>query len=211
MTSNNEIERRGMMFVLSSPSGAGKSTISRAMLERHDSLIMSVSATTRQPRPGEVEGTDYYFIDKAEFDRMVADGEMLEHAQVFDNFYGTPKAPVEAALSVGMDVMFDVDWQGTQQLGGNAKGDLVSVFILPPSMTELERRLTERAQDSAEVVKKRMAKAADEMSHYREYDYIVLNDDLEESIAKVQTILAAERLKRDRQIGLHAIIADMCD
>ncbi len=210
MTSNNEIERRGIMFVLSSPSGAGKSTISRAMLERHDSLIMSVSATTRQPRPGEVEGTDYYFIDKAEFDRMVADGEMLEHAQVFDNFYGTPKAPVEAALSVGMDVMFDVDWQGTQQLGGNAKGDLVSVFILPPSMAELERRLTERAQDSAEVVKKRMAKAADEMSHYREYDYIILNDDLEESIAKVQTILAAERLKRDRQIGLHAIIADMC-
>ena len=210
MTKNNNFDRRGLMLVLSSPSGAGKSTISRALMERDDNLTMSVSATTRAPRPGEVDGKDYFFIDKPIFDEMVRDGKMLEHARVFDNYYGTPKEPVEAALAAGRDVMFDVDWQGTQQLAENAEKDLVRVFILPPSMEELERRLYNRAQDSEEVVTKRMAEANSEMSHYPEYDYIIVNINIEESIERVEAILAAERLKLIRQIGVHDFIADMC-
>ncbi len=210
MTNSKDLDRRGLMLVLSSPSGAGKSTISRALMDRDDNLIMSVSATTREARPGEVNGVDYFFIDKPTFDEMVRDGKMLEHARVFENYYGTPREPVETALASGRDVMFDVDWQGTQQLAENAAKDLVRVFILPPSMEELERRLYNRAQDSAEVVKKRMAEANSEMSHYPEYDYIVVNTDIDASIARVEAILAAERLKLERQIGVHDFIADMC-
>ncbi len=210
MNTNATLKRRGLMIVLSSPSGAGKSTISRALLERDDNLAMSVSATTREPRSGEVEGVDYFFKDKTSFDEMVQGGQMLEHARVFENYYGTPREPVEAALSEGRDVMFDVDWQGTQQLAGNALKDLVRVFILPPSMEELERRLHTRAQDSEEVVKKRMAEAASEMSHYLEYDYIIVNADIEESVSKVEAILTAERQKRERLIGMHDFISEIC-
>lgn len=190
------------MLVLSSPSGAGKSTISRALLEKHPDLTMSVSATTRPMRLGEVEGKDYYFIDKAKFEDMVADGDFLEHAQVFDNYYGTPRPPVVKALEQGKDVLFDVDWQGTQQLRQNARDDLVSIFILPPSVEELERRLYTRAQDPADVVKKRMAKATSEMSHWAEYDYIIINEAIEHSVREAEAILSAERLKLMRQIGM---------
>ncbi len=200
------IQRRGLMLVLSSPSGAGKTTISRALLKREPNLTMSVSATTRPKRPGETAGVDYTFIDPTEFNLMVNRREMLEHAQVFGNYYGTPRKPVEDALAAGKDVLFDIDWQGTQQLAQNARGDLVSIFILPPSTKELERRLKTRAQDSAEVVAKRMSRAAEEISHYREYDYIIVNDIIEESVAAVQSILAAERLKRDRQVGLDDLV-----
>ncbi len=196
------LRRRGLMLVLSSPSGAGKSSISRALLAKDNNIIMSVSYTTRPPRPGEVDGRDYHFVTSVHFDEVVAENGMLEHARVFDHNYGTPRAPVEAALGTGRDVLFDIDWQGTQQLAQNARSDLVSVFVLPPSMAELERRLRSRAQDSEEVVRRRMAKAGDEMSHYREYDYIVVNHDLDQSVAHVQGILGAERLKRDRQLGL---------
>jgi len=196
------IHRRGLMLVLSSPSGAGKTTISRALLEREPNLTMSISATTRPKRPGETAGVDYIFVDPTEFNLMVNRQELLEHARVFENYYGTPKEPVEAALAAGKDVLFDIDWQGTQQLSENAREDLVTVFILPPSTQELERRLNARAQDPAEVVAKRMARAADEMSHYPEYQYVIVNQDIEESVAAVRAILTAERLKRDRQIGL---------
>ena len=196
------ISRRGLMLVLSSPSGAGKSTISRALLEKHPDLTMSVSATTRPMRPGEVEGKDYFFIDTQKFESMVADGEFLEHAKVFDNYYGTPRGPVEAALKSGKDVLFDVDWQGTQQLRQNARDDLASIFILPPSVEELERRLYARAQDPAEVVQRRMAKATSEMSHWAEYDYIIVNEDIPVSVSEAEAILAAERLKRERRVGL---------
>jgi guanylate kinase len=196
------IRRRGLMLVLSSPSGAGKSTISRALLERHPDLVISVSATTRPPRPGEVDGRDYFFIDQAKFDAMVAADELLEHATVFDHSYGTPRAPVEAALNAGRDVLFDVDWQGTQQLKQNARDDLVSIFILPPSIEELERRLYTRAQDSEEVVRRRMAKATSEMSHWAEYDYIIVNEMIDDSVAQAEAILSAERLKRERRVGL---------
>lgn len=199
--------RRGLMLVLSSPSGAGKSTISRALLEGDAGLTMSVSVTTRPPRPGEVEGVHYRFVDRASFERMVVDGQLLEHATVFDHGYGTPRGPVEEALSQGRDVLFDVDWQGTQQLRQAARADLVSVFILPPSRAELERRLRGRAQDSEEVVHRRMATAADEMSHWAEYDYVVVNRAIEKSVVKVAAILAAERLRRDRQIGLDRFVA----
>ena len=205
-----EIKRRGLMLVLSSPSGAGKSTIARAILERDDALTMSVSATTRPPRPGEVDGKDYFFLDGAKFERMVADRQLLEHATVFDNRYGTPREPVEAALADGRDVLFDVDWQGTQQLKQNARADLVSIFILPPSHEELERRLHTRAQDTDEVVRRRMAKAADEMSHWAEYDYVIVNREVDESVAAVESILAAERLRRDRQTGLHDFVGAIC-
>jgi guanylate kinase len=197
-----EISRRGLMLVLSSPSGAGKTTISRALLKRDRNLTMSVSVTTRMKRPGEVEGQDYFFIDNTEFNLMVNRGELLEYAKVFGNYYGTPKGPVEKALGSGRDVLFDIDWQGTQQLKASARADLVSVFILPPSTAELEKRLRTRAQDSAKVVAERMAKAADEMSHWAEYDYIIVNRDVTESVARVDAILAAERLRRDRQVGL---------
>ncbi len=190
------------MLVLSSPSGAGKSTISRALLEKHPDLTMSVSATTRPMRPGEIEGKDYYFIDTETFEDMVRKGQFLEHAKVFDNYYGTPRAPVEAALKSGKDVLFDVDWQGTQQLRQNARDDLASIFILPPSVDELERRLYARAQDPEDVVKRRMAKATSEMSHWAEYDYIIVNEEIPESVAEAEAILDAERLKRDRRIGL---------
>jgi guanylate kinase len=196
------IHRRGLMLVLSSPSGAGKTSIARALLAQEPELTMSVSVTTRAMRPGEVEGKDYHFIDMQEFDRLVFSNGLLEHAKVFDNCYGTPKAPVEAALHAGKDVLFDIDWQGTQQLAQNARADLVAIFILPPSVEELEKRLRGRAQDPEEVIKKRMAKAADEMSHWREYEYVLVNKDLEASIAGVRSILAAERLKRDRQVGM---------
>jgi guanylate kinase len=205
------ISRRGLMLVLSSPSGAGKSTISRELLARESNLRMSVSATTRSPRPGEVDGKDYFFIDEKRFHAMVAGKEFLEHAQVFDNYYGTPRQPVEVALQAGHDVLFDVDWQGTQQLADNARDDLVSIFILPPSHAELERRLRSRAQDPDEVIRKRMSKAAAEMSHYREYDYIIVNRVVEESVAQVRAILAAERLKRDRQVGLRDFVTLLCD
>jgi guanylate kinase len=200
------VARRGLMLVLSSPSGAGKSTIARALLERDPDIAMSVSCTTRPPRPGEVDGTDYHFVSVEKFQAMVAGGQFLEHARVFDNFYGTPRQPVEAALASGRDVLFDIDWQGTQQLGQNARSDLVTVFILPPSVEELERRLRGRAQDSDEVVRKRMAKAGDEMSHWFEYDYILLNTEVERSFARVQSILDAERLKRDRQVGMATFV-----
>ncbi len=196
------IARRGLMLVLSSPSGAGKTSISRALLECEPNLSMSVSVTTRPKRPGEVAGHDYHFIDSEQFGLMANRGELLEHAKVFGNYYGTPRAPVEEALGAGLDVLFDIDWQGTQQLSEAARADLVAVFILPPSTRELEKRLKTRAQDTAQVVAERMSKAADEMSHWPEYDYVVINNDLDASVVEVRSILAAERLRRDRQIGL---------
>ncbi len=204
-----KIRRRGLMMVLSSPSGAGKTTISRMLLERDSNLRISVSVTTRARRPGEVDGRDYVFIDPAAFERMVAGGELLEHALVFGNRYGTPKPAVERMLAEGRDVLFDIDWQGTQQLAEKAQDDLVSVFVLPPSTAELERRLRARAADSEEEVRRRMAKAADEMSHWAEYDYVIVNRDLEDSVVKVQAILTAERLKRERQRGLGNFVRDL--
>ena len=191
-----------MMLVLSSPSGAGKSTISRALLASHDNLTMSISATTRSIRPGEVDGKDYIFIDQARFDAMVAKGDFLEYATVFGNSYGTPRGSVMDALTLGQDVLFDVDWQGTQQLRQNALEDVVSIFVLPPSIEELERRLYSRAQDTEEVVKGRMARAHDEISHWAEYDYIIINDEVDVSVSTAESILTAERARRKRQIGL---------
>jgi len=196
------VARRGLMFVLSSPSGAGKSTLSRRLLNSESNLTMSVSATTRAKRPNEVDGRDYLFVSAAKFEDMVKVDAFLEHATVFGNRYGTPRAPVEKALRAGRDVLFDIDWQGTQQLSQKAKGDLVRVFILPPSKKELERRLHTRAEDTADVVRKRMAKANDEISHWAEYDYIIVNDDVDRAHGELQSILAAERLKRERQTGL---------
>jgi len=196
------IARRGLMLVLSSPSGAGKTTLSRKLLEVDPGVELSVSVTTRKQRPGEIDGRDYHFIDAARFDAMVKGGELLEWAQVFGHRYGTPRAPVEAALASGHDVQFDIDWQGTQQLREKADHDLVSIFVLPPSMADLERRLRRRAQDPDEAIRARMATAADEMSHWAEYDYVVINTDVDRAFREVQTILAAERLKRERQTGL---------
>lgn len=196
------VRRRGLMLVLSSPSGAGKTTIAREVLKREHDLAMSVSVTTRPQRPGEENGRDYVFLGQEAFDGMVARGELLEHARVFDHDYGTPREPVERSLASGRDVLFDIDWQGTQQLVERAREDLVSVFILPPSTRELERRLVTRAQDSPEVVARRMAKAADEMSHWAEYDYVVVNREISSSLVELRGILQAERLKRHRQIGL---------
>ena len=197
-----EIPRRGLMFVLSSPSGAGKTTLSRRLLAEDDLLSMSVSVTTRPRRPGEEDGVDYIFIDPTEFNLMVNRQELLEHAKVFDHYYGTPVQPVEQALQAGRDVLFDIDWQGAQQLAQRARDDLVSVFILPPSTADLERRLKKRAQDSDEVVARRMAKASDEISHWAEYDYVVVNEDVETALFEVRSILVAERLRRARQTGL---------
>ncbi len=190
------------MLVLSSPSGAGKSSIARAILAEDPEITMSVSVTTRPMRPGEVEGKDYYFTDTTEYNLMVNRGELLEHAKVFDNYYGTPRKPVMDALAAGRDVLFDIDWQGTQQLAESAEDDMVRVFILPPSTTELEKRLKTRAQDPPEVVANRMAKAADEMSHYFEYDWVIVNRDLDDALSSVKAILRSERLKRRRQVGL---------
>jgi guanylate kinase len=196
------IARRGLMLVLSSPSGAGKTTLSRKLLESDPGVELSISVTTRKQRPGEVDGRDYHFVDAARFDAMVANDELLEWAHVFGNRYGTPRAPVDAALARGRDVLFDIDWQGTQQLRERANRDLVSIFVLPPSIPDLERRLRARAQDSDDVIHARMTKAADEMSHWAEYDYVVINTDIDHAFAEVQSILAAERLKRERQTGL---------
>jgi guanylate kinase len=203
------VERRGLMFVLSSPSGAGKSTLSRMLIDKMPGLRMSVSATTRPMRPGEVDGQHYHFIDKAKFDAMVKNGEFLEYAPVFDNHYGTPRKPVEDALSSGEDVLFDIDWQGTQQLREKARDDVVSVFILPPSAADLERRLHTRAQDSHEVIRGRMSRASHELSHWAEYDYVVTNRDVDAAYAEVATILQAERLKRERQTGLSGFVREL--
>lgn len=206
---SESIKRRGLMFVLSSPSGAGKTTLSRKLLEKDPHIELSISVTTRPPRPGELDGRDYHFIDRKKFDQLVKDGELLEYAEVFGNGYGTPRKPVEQALSEGRDVLFDIDWQGTQQLEEAARDDLVSVFLLPPSGKELARRLHTRAQDNEEVIQARMAKASDEMSHFREYDYVVVNVELERAFEEVRSILAAERLKLARQTGLTAFVRSL--
>jgi guanylate kinase len=198
------MQRRGLMLILSSPSGAGKTTLSRKLLEceKDNALVMSVSVTTRKPRPGEQDGKDYFFVSHEKFLNMIAGDEFLEHAQVFENHYGTPRAFVENHIKKGTDVLFDIDWQGTRQLCEKARADVASVFILPPSMAELERRLKARAQDSDEVVKKRMAKAQSEISHWQEYDYVLVNQDLDSTLEQIDIILKAERLKRTRQVGL---------
>ncbi|CAO3444381.1 guanylate kinase [Azospirillum largimobile] len=205
------IHRRGLMLVLSSPSGAGKTTIARGLLERDAGITMSVSVTTRAMRPGEAEGLDYYFIDQQRFDRMAETGDLLEHARVFGNCYGTPRVAVEDALAAGRDVLFAIDWQGAQQLAQNARDDLVSVFVLPPTVSELERRLRGRGQDSEEVIANRMAKASNEISHWPEYDYVIVNHDVDESIAAVLSILRAERLRRRRQVGLPEFVRSIQD
>tara|TARA_B110000116_G_scaffold116680_1_gene101279 strand:- start:2534 stop:3172 length:639 start_codon:yes stop_codon:yes gene_type:complete len=197
-----ELSRRGLMLILSSPSGAGKTSISREVLARDENISLSISATTRPRRPGEVNGKDYIFVDKTSFDLMVNRQELLEYAKVFDHYYGSPRAPVELSLKNGHDVLFDIDWQGTQQLAEAARGDLVSIFILPPSTTELDRRLHKRAQDSELVITERMARAANEMTHWSEYDYVIVNSSFEQSVNQVQYILNAERLKRARLVGL---------
>lgn len=196
------IPRRGLLLVMSSPSGAGKTTLSRRLLAADANITMSVSVTTRAPRPGEVDGTDYHFITHEEFGRLRDRGELLEYAEVFGNFYGTPKQPVVEALQAGRDVLFDIDWQGTQQLGATMEEDLVRIFILPPSSDELRDRLIGRAQDSSATVAKRMAKAADEISHWPEYDYVIVNEDLDLASAEIEAILRAERLRRRRRVGL---------
>jgi guanylate kinase len=201
------MNRTGLMVILSSPSGAGKSTLARRLMDWDDSLRFSVSATTRAPRPGEVDGVDYHFTSPEEFAAMVEAGQMLEHAEVFGNFYGSPRAPVEAAMGEGRDTLFDVDWQGGQQIRASALGGhVVSIFVLPPSLPELERRLRGRGQDSDVVIAGRMLKSRSEISHWAEYDYVLVNDDLDETEAKLRAILTAERLRRDRQAGLGAFV-----
>lgn len=199
------LKRRGLMYILSSPSGAGKTTITRELLKQNKNLVASVSATTRPRRAGEVHGQDYFFVSKDEFREMVDNNEMLEHAKVFENYYGTPRAQVEKALQNGQDVIFDIDWQGTQQLFELAAEDLVRVFLLPPSRQTLEKRLRDRSLDtreSEEQIRSRMSKAADEMSHYTEYDYVIINSDIEKAVEQAQLILDAERIKRRRVMGL---------
>jgi guanylate kinase len=203
--------RRGLMLVLSSPSGAGKTTLARRLLALEPQLKLSISVTTRKPRPGEVEGRDYFFRDEAEFDRMRDAGEFLEWARVHSNFYGTPRSAVMAALARGEDVLFDIDWQGARQLRESASADLVRVFVLPPSVPELLKRLTVRATDSADVIEARMAEAVNEISHWAEYDYVVVNADLDRSVAQLHTILTAEQLRRDRQMGLNAFARALQD
>jgi len=196
------IRRRGLLLVLSSPSGAGKTTITRRLVDEDPALTLSISVTTRPMRPGEIDGRDYRFIDQRRFDQMVEQEELLEHARVFGNCYGTPRQPIEAALAAGHDVVSDLDWQGTQQLAGKVRPDLVAVFVLPPNTAALEERLRARAQDSASVVAARMAKSAEEMSHWPEYDYVIVNNTVEDSVAQARAIVTAERLRRERQIGL---------
>ena len=197
-----DIPRRGLLLVMSSPSGAGKTTLSRRLLAADSNITMSVSVTTRQPRPGEVDGKDYHFITHEAFGRLRDQADLLEYAEVFGNFYGTPKQPVVDALQAGRDVLFDIDWQGTQQLGATMEEDLVRIFILPPSADELRDRLIGRAQDSASTVAKRMAKAADEISHWPEYDYVIVNENIDVADLEIEAILRAERLKRRRRVGL---------
>ena len=204
--SNDNISRRGLMLVLSSPSGAGKTTLSRRLLESDRNISLSVSATTRAMRPGEVHGKDYHFLSREEFDVWLGQGKFLEHASVFGNRYGTPSHLVTDELGRGHDVLFDIDWQGTQQLKEKMRDDLVSIFILPPTHEELERRLRNRAQDSDEIVAGRMAKAADEISHWPEYDYVIVNTDVEKALADIQAILNAERLRRGRQTGISEFV-----
>lgn len=211
MADNLLLERRGLMLVLSSPSGAGKTTMAREILARDDGISMSVSATTRPKRPGEVAGVDYNFVDKTEFNLMRNQQDFLESAKVFDHYYGTPSKPVMETMAAGRDVLFDIDWQGTQQLVEKAPDDVVRVFILPPSHSELERRLNRRAQDPADVVAQRMAKASAEMSHYPEYDYIIINNNLDESVDRVMAILKAERMKRRRLVGLSDFVKRLCE
>ncbi|KPF86022.1 guanylate kinase [Novosphingobium sp. AAP83] len=199
---DDTLHRRGLMFILSSPSGAGKTTIARKLLGEDTEIAASVSVTTRPIRPGEVEGQDYYFVDQAQFDRMVEENAFYEWATVFGNCYGTPKAQIRDRLKAGGDVLFDIDWQGTQQLHQKAQADVVRVFILPPSLEELNRRLTGRGTDAADVIAARMARAQAEISHWDGYDYVVINDDVDVCFAKVREILAAERMKRTRQTGL---------
>jgi guanylate kinase len=206
---SNDLQRRGLMLVLSSPSGAGKTTLSRRLLQSDPGIVMSVSATTRAPRPNEVEGSDYFFVSEEQFKARIAADDFLEHALVFDNHYGTPRSAVMQALAGGRDVLFDIDWQGTQQLRQQARDDVVSIFVLPPSKEELERRLRLRAQDSEDVVARRMAKANDEISHWAEYDYIIVNDDASRAQAQLESILAAERLRRIRQVGIPAFVGTL--
>jgi guanylate kinase len=203
---NEKIARRGLMLVLSSPSGAGKTTLARRLLGSDGDIRMSVSATTRPMRPGEVQDQDYHFVTPQQFQTMIGQGAFLEHASVFGHQYGTPKALVETVLAGGMDVLFDIDWQGTQQLKEKMRDDLVSVFILPPSHDDLERRLRARAQDSDAVVAGRMAKAADEISHWPEYDYVIVNSDVDKALAGIQAILNGERLRRTRQTGISEFV-----
>ncbi len=202
--------RRGLMLVLSSPSGAGKTTMSRRLLADDSDIRLSVSATTRPPRPGEIDGQDYHFVNDDGFDRLIADGALLEWARVFDNRYGTPRAPVEEALAQGRDILFDVDWQGTQQLRQTQAGsDLVSIFLLPPSMDELHRRLQSRGADSEAVIAGRMARAADEISHWAEYDHVLVNDDADQCLADIRAILTSARLARPRQLGLAGFVRQL--
>ena len=203
------MQRRGLMLVLSSPSGAGKTTLSRRLLQSDTAIAMSVSATTRKARPNEIDGQDYHFIDDREFERRAKAGEFLEHAHVFGHRYGTPKKAVMDALDGGKDVLFDIDWQGTQQLREKARADVVSVFILPPSAADLEKRLHSRAQDSDAVIRSRMSRATHELSHWAEYDYIVINHNVEEAFTEVQSILKAERLKRERRTGLTTFVREL--
>jgi guanylate kinase len=206
-SSGSGIARRGLLLVLSSPSGAGKTTLAKRLLDANPDLQLSVSVTTRPPRPGEMEGKDYFFIDAAEYERMQGANELLEWAQVFDRSYATPRAPVIAALAAGRDMLFDIDWQGTRQLKAQLPDDVATVFILPPNGKALERRLQARGSDSAEVVARRMAAAAAEIEHWSEYDYVLVNSDLNESLGGLQAILAAERLKRERQTGMANFVA----
>ena len=206
---NDKLHRRGLMFILSSPSGAGKTTMSHKLLMADEEIKLSVSATTRPKRPGEVDGIDYHFVSDAEFDRMVEKDEFYEWANVFDYRYGTPKAYIRKGLKEGEDFLFDIDWQGTQQLYQKDQQDVVSVFILPPSLTELRRRLESRAQDSAQVIDGRMERARSEISHWAEYDYVVINDDVDECFVKVRGILHAERMRRTRQTGLIPFVREL--
>lgn len=204
-----KLNRRGILLVLSSPSGAGKTTLAKMLLDSDPRIGLSVSVTTRKPRPGEVDGRDYHFIETDRFLAMRENGELLEWASVFGNFYGTPRAPVEAAIAAGRDLLFDIDWQGARQMQERSPGDLVRVFILPPSTEALERRLRSRNQDSPDVVARRMAGAAAELSHWPEYDYVIVNQDVETSAAGLKAILAAERLRRSRLLGLNDFVRDM--
>lgn len=201
--------RRGLMLILSSPSGAGKTTLSRQLLELEDELEMSVSVTTRPKRPGETDGVDYIFVGEDEFAAMVGDDQLLEHATVFGNSYGTPRGPVEAALSRGCDVIFDIDWQGTQELEQSMGSDVVRIFVLPPSLKELERRLRKRGQDSEDVVRSRMARATDEIGHWAEYDYVLINTDFETCLGEIRAILRSERMRRSRQAHLTEFVRDL--